>query len=393
MKKFKMCISRALAAMLLTGYLTGSLTGCGTKTDIKTEITETSAETAAAAVTSAKAETTKKETKKKEIKPLSPGRDQAYFENGEFSVTAELCTLMSSLYYPDIVNDYGVNPELFVVTVGVKAKNMTEEDKPFDPSRISLSGMFSYDGDMGDTEEFAAVKSGKSAYGELRFLCSLEQAAGIKDVLYGGEYFDIGEEFYPEEFNTVVETQSDEDVAGYLYRKYFVHGRQGGHFWLGEDPVSCELSGIKALEADGKNYLSVTYTFYNRSDYARIIEPKAFNIMCGKNRAKAEDYSELTFLPPLYISVDGELVHDPQGVDLQLKGRGELYEIPEFVCMTPENPTEFTLIYDFDGFSTVMGLMFRSEREEACYFDISRFGYGMFNWDPWEEDFFEPIEQ
>lgn len=382
MKKIRIYIFCITAAMLLSG--------CGNKTALASEQYETisvSETTASAAVT--KAETKKTEAKKKEIQPLSPSRKQAYFQNGDFSVTAELTELRSSLYYPDIVHDFGANPDLFVVTAAVKAKNMTEENKTFDETKLLLSDMF-YCG--GDTEKFKEIESGKSAVGELRFLCSLEQAAAINGVLYDGEYFEEGEDFYPEEFNDIIDTQSADDVSEYLYRQFYIHGRQSGYFWLNTEPTSCELHHIKAMEKDGKNYLAVSFTLSNRSDYAQLIEPSAYVILCGRNTDKAEELHELTRLEPLYISTDEKLMYEPQEVELSLKGVGQLYEIPEFICMTPENPTNFTIIYDFQDLTTVMGLYFRSSHNDEPYYSkLSAPGglYGNFNWNAWEEKFID----
>lgn len=382
MKKSRIYIFCIIAAMLLSG--------CGNKTELVTEHSKTvtvAETTASAAVT--RAETKKTEAKKKEIQPLSPSRKQAYFQNGDFSVTAELMTLQSSLYYPDIVHDFGANPDLFVVTAAVKAKNMTEENKTFDETKLLLSDMF-YCG--GDTEEFKDIKSGKSAVCELRFLCSLEQAAEINGVLYDGEYFEEGEDFYPEEFDEIIDVQSADDVREYLYRQFYIHGRQSGYFWLNTEPTSCELHHIKAMEKDGKSYLAVSFTFSNRSDYAQLIEPSAYVILCGRNTDKAEELHELTRLEPLYISTDEKLMYEPQEVELSLKGVGQLYEIPEFICMTPENPTNFTIIYDFQDLITVMGLYFRSSHNDEPYYSkLSAPGglYGNFNWNAWEEKFID----
>lgn len=380
MKKSRIYIFCAIAAILLSG--------CGKTAELITEQSETvtvSETTASAAVT--RAETQKTEAKKKEIQPLSPSSREAYLQNGEFSVTVKLMTLQSSLYYPDIVHDFGANPDLFVITAAVNAKNMTEEEKTFDETKLLLSDMFCCGG---DTESFKDIKSGKSAGGELRFLCSLEQAAAIDGVLYDGEYFEEGENFYPEKFNEIIDVQSADDVSEYLYRKFYIHGRQSGYFWLNTEPSSCELHHIKAMEKDGKNYLAVSFTLSNRSDYAQLIEPSAYIALCGRNTDKAEDIHELTRLEPLYISTDKKLMHEPQEVDLELKGVGQLYEIPEFICMTPENPTNFTLIYDFEDFITVMGLYFRSSHNDEPYYSkLSAPGglYGNFNWNAWEEDF------
>lgn len=378
MKKSRIYIFCAIAAMLLSG--------CGNKTELIAEQPETvtAAETTASAAVT-RAETKKTEAKKKEIQPLSPSRKQAYFQNCDFSVTAELTELRSSLYYPDIVHDFGANPDLFVITAAVKVKNMTEENKAFDETKLLLSDMFC---GGGDTEDLKDIKPGKSAVGELRFLCSLEQASAINGILYDGEYFEEGEDFYPEEFNEIIDTQSADDVSEYLYRQFYIHGRQSGYFWLNTEPTSCELHHIRAMEKDGKNYLAVSFTFSNRSDYAQLIEPSAYAAMCGRNTEKAEDYYELTRIDPLYISTDKKLMHEPREAELSLKGVGQLYEMPEFICMDPENPTDFTLIYDFQDFITLIGVYFNSShKDEPYYCRLDEYGHGSFNWNAWEERF------
>lgn len=382
MKKNKVYIFCAAAAILLSG--------CANKAVPAAEqsVITTSSET----VSAQSRETAAKETEaeKKEIKPLSPSRDQAYFQNSDFSVTAELMTLQSSLYYPDIVHDLGANPDLFVITAAVKVKNMTEESKDFDETKLSVPDMF-YCG--GDTEEFKGIESGKSAVGELRFLCSLEQAAAVNGILYGGEYFEEGEDFYPEEFGDIIEAQSADDVIERLYRRNMVHGRQNGYFGLTAEPSTCEMHHIKAMEKDGKNYLAVSYTFYNRSDYAQLIEPSAYVILCGKSTEKAEEFNMLAPIAPLYISTDKELMYEPQEVELSLKGVGQLYEVPEYICMVPENPTELTIIYDFQDYLTVIGLSFKgSHGDEPYYSKLHEYGHGVFNWDAWNETFFEEAD-
>ena len=364
------------------------LCGCEKKSEQTAELPEsvTASETT---FTSSEAATPKTEAKQREIQPLSPSRKQAYFQNGEISVTAELTTLQSSLYYPDIVHDFGANPDLFVVTAAVKVKNMTEKNISFDETKLLLSDMF-YCG--GDTEEFKDIQSEKSAIGELRFLCSLEQAAEISGVIYDGEYFEEGKDFYPEEFNDIIDIQSADDVAEYLYRRFYIHSRQIGYFWLNTEPSSCELHHIRAMEKDGKNYLAISFSLSNRSDYAQLIEPSAYRAMCGRSTEKAEEYNQLARLEPIYISIDEELIYEPTEVELELTGVGKLYEIPEFICMTPENPTDFTIIYDFEDFITVMGLYFKdSHTDEPYYSKLSAPGglYGNFNWNAWEEDFID----
>ena len=393
MKKGRIYIFCLIAAMLLSG--------CGNKAKHAAEMSETvTVSDTTTAASAERTETKKTEAKKKEIKPLSPSRRQAYFQNEEFSVTAELTTLQSSLYYPDILHDMGINPELFVVTVTVKVKNLTEEEKDFDGTKFTLSDMFSY----GDgIEEFKGIQSGKSAVGELRFLCSLEQAAEIDGILYDGEYLEEGEDFYPEEFEDIIDIQSADDVAEYFYRTHVVHLYKG-YFELSASPTSYEMHHVRGIKYGDKNYLAASFTAYNRSDYAQLIEPSRFMITCCGYKGETEnvdrqsiykpsgaisviyDEPKLEDLKPLYISVDESLVYAPEEAGIELDGVGTIYELPEYICMTPENPTEFTIIYDLKNYSRARFLYDGgSPNDEPYYSALDRKGYGFFDWDVWEE--------
>ncbi|MDE5577477.1 MAG: hypothetical protein K2J11_08835, partial [Oscillospiraceae bacterium] len=340
--------------------------------------------------------------KKKEVKPLSPSRSQAYFQNDEFSVTAELTALQSSLYYPDILHDMGINPELFVVTVTVKAKNMTEEEKSFDVSKFTLPDLISYGDESG---QFKDIKPGKSEIGELRFLCSLEQAAAIDGILYGGEYLEEGDDFYPEEFDEIIDIQSADDVAEYFYRTHVFHAYKG-YFEVAATPTTYEMHHLRGIKDGEKNYLAVSFTAYNRSDYAQLIEPSCFIIFCCGYKGEAEiverqtvhrpngGYSvvynepKLEGLEPLYISVDESLVYAPAEAGVKLDGVGTVYELPEYICMTPENPTEFTIIYDLKNYSRARFLSFNgSHGGEKYYSALYENGYGFFDWDVWKKDY------
>lgn len=390
MKKIRIYIFCIIAAFLLSG--------CENEAELLTEQSETAAiSETTASVTVTRAETKKSEAKKKEITPLSPSRKQAYFQNDEFSVTAELMTLQSSLYYPDIMYDFGINPEMFVVTLTVKAKNMTEEEKTFDISKFMLSDMF-YCG--GDTEEFSNINSGKSAIGELRFLCSLEQVSEIDGILYGGEYLEEGEDFYPEEFDEIIDVQSADDVAEYYYRQFW-QNKHNNSFGTGGGSMAYELYRIKGIKENGKNYLAVSYDIYNRSDYAYLIDPSEFRIMCSRHKDGGEiisaqyidmphggcivirDDTELERLVPLYIIADEKLLYAPEKAELQLDGMGDMYEIPEFISMTPENPTTFTVIYDLGELERVRLFSVDSIHKEPYYNYMER--CAAFDWDVWEE--------
>lgn len=394
MKKIRICIPGIIAAILLSG--------CENKTEPAGEQSESM--TISETTSAAKAETKKTAAKKKEVKPLSPSSSQAYFQNEEFSVVAGLTALRSSLYYPDILHDMGINPELFVVTLEVKAKNMTEEEKTFDASKFTIPDMFSY-GDAG--ESFKDIKPGKSAIGELRFLCSLEQAAAIDGILYGGEYLEEGEDFYPEEFDEIIDIQSADDVAEYFYRQFWMHEYKG-YYEVIATPTTYEMHHIRGIKDGEKKYLAVSFTAYNRSDYAQLIEPSCFIITCCGYKGEAEIidrqiiympsgaisvlYNEpkLEGLEPLYISVDESLVYAPEEAGIKLDGVGTIYELPEYICMTPENPTDFTIIYDLKNYSRARFLSFNgSHSGEKYYSALNETGYGSFDWDVWKEDYVE----
>ena len=377
------------------------LCGCEKNAVQTAELPEsvTVSETAFTSTEATAATVTVTEAVKKDIKPLSPSRRQAYFQNEEFSVTAELTTLQSSLYYPDIIHDFGANPDLFVVTVFVKVKNLTYEEKDFDETKLSIPDMF-YCG--GDTENFKDIKSGKSAMGELRFLCSLEQAAETDGILYGGEYLEAGEDFYPEEFDEIIDVQSEDDVSEYLYRQH-VHHMYSGHYTINGQPTIYEMNNIRGIKKDGKSYLAVTYTGYNRSDYAQIIDPSVFTFLCSEYKSKGKLVEDQFFrsrdgrgmsvvsgdtalepVEPLYISTDEKLMYAPTEADIVLDEVGKIYELPEYICMNPENPTVFTLVYDLKNYDRMRRFIYRDSHENELYYSKVK-DSSIIDWDIWEE--------
>ena len=391
------------AAVVCTVLVTAAAAGCTFTSASAAELSETETPPEAAVTSEAAEKPEEIDTRKKDIQPVSPSKRQAYFENGEFSAAAELTSLMSSLYYPDIVHDIGADPELFVATLEVKAKNMTEEIMDFDAAKLSLSDML-YCG--GDTEVFKNIGSGKSAVGELRFLCSLEQAADIKGLLYDGGYFEEGEEFYPEEFNEIIDIQSADDVAEYYYRQFVVH-MYSGHYALSGQPTRYEMNNIRGIKKDGKNYLAVTYTGYNRSDYAQIIDPSGFAFLCSEYKGKGETIGEqfiydrdgspryvvrndtaLEPVEPLYISADEGLMYAPSKAGIELDGVGEIYELPEYICMNLENPTVFTIIYDLKNYDRVRQFIYNDSHENEPYYSSVN-NSSVKDWDVWEEDYYE----
>lgn len=357
-----------ISAALLTSYLTACTSG-GT---FGYESPETSVSAEKTEITAApKTETAKTEPVKKEIKPLSPSRKQAYYEDGNFSVTVNPEQLRSSLYYPNIVHNFGANPDMFAITLSVKAKNMTEEERSFDVSLLSLSDMFCCGG---DEDAFKNIQPGKSAAGELQFLCSLEQAKEMT-AAYDGIPFEEGEDFYPEEFSDIIDTQSAGDVKEFLYKKYIIHSSNGYYRPPACEPCAVEFQ-LEQVKSGGKTYLAAIFEVYNRSDYAQLIDAAGY---CFVAYSKGSDNGE--YLYPLCISADEDLIYDPTEAE-QIEGvRGTLYDVPEFVCMNPEGATRFTLVYDVTGYSTVELFEFNGGNKDLPYYNniesIIRFKYDL----------------
>lgn len=314
------------------------------------------------------------EKPKQKIKPLSASSRNGYYEDDNVSVTAELYDLMSSLYYPDIVHDMGANPDLFVVTVSVRVRNMTYEDISFDCSGFSLtdgnSEFYLYGSDFENMEK---IKSGKTESAELKFLCTLEQASNIESVSYNGTEFDMGEDFLSEEIEDIIDIQSADDVREYLYRRNVIHGH-AGYYRLAASPTTYEMHHIKSIRGDDKKYISVTYTAYNRSDYAQLIEPKAFTITCSNGKGTPTERAE-----PLYISTDKKYMYSPKEADIQLDGTGTLYDIPDFICTDPDGETEFTIIYDAKDKTKVSFFSFRGTHDDEPYYSEIQVALGFEN--------------
>lgn len=321
------------------------LTACGKNENISEN--EAVSETSASSAVVTEAVTTKA---KKPIKPLSASSDQAYFQNEDFSITAELEVLQSSLYYPDIVAEMGADPELFVAQTCLRVKNMTYDDKSFDCSKLSLlsggSGLYNFDTEC---EEAENIPSGKSAVLSVRFLCTLSQAAEISGMTCGGDDFEIKDEFIPEEFAEVIEKQSADDVREYLYRPFVIHRYKDyysfsdSYYGTKSNPAAIEAN-IMGKFGENNEYFAVKYMVYNRSDYALLLEPDAFDLCYLPDGA-----DEMVEAEKAYISTDEKLMYEPTEADESLSGIGTLYEIPEFLCMNPEGVTEFTILYKAEG--------------------------------------------
>ena len=112
-------------------------------------------------------------------------------------------------------------------------------------------------------------------------------------------------------------------------------------------------------------------------------------MMCYKKGQTFGDNVGAELVYPLYISTDPELIYEPEEAELKLKGVGQLYELPEFICMNQDNPTIFTIVYDFRDLATVSWPRFNSSHDEPYYSDLDGIDYGLFNWDAWEEKYID----
>ena len=109
-----MIFKRKLAAVLAASVM---LVGCGAEKKGETSETQTEPVQTAEAVQTTKAAV-------RTIKPLSPMKSHAYYQDESFSVTVSLDDLRSSLYYPDAVAEMGIDPDMFAVDMTVKVKNI-----------------------------------------------------------------------------------------------------------------------------------------------------------------------------------------------------------------------------------------------------------------------------
>lgn len=334
------------------------LTACGTaEIPDDTETGYTSEEITTAVTTSPVSETTKAETKPKPISTLSASKSQSYYQSDDFSVTAELKKMQSSLYYPDIVAQMGANPEMFAVEMTVKVKNISFEDKSFDCSKLTLisgdNALYMFDT---KPEESENIKSGKSVSLKLRVLCTMSQAEEISGMAYCGEAFEVGEKFIPGSFADVIDIQSADDVRTHLYRQY-LYRADGEHYMFSfSEPASI---GAHILGRVGENneYFAIEYSVTNRSDYALIIDPNMYMLSLIYDDIEDDGEAEM-----MYISTDEKLMYEPKEAG-KITGVGSTYEIPEFICMKPEGSTEFTIVYKPKGHITKWFMMCRGQDE------------------------------
>lgn len=301
----------------------------------------------------------------RDIPPLTASRSECSGTAEGFSVCARLTDLKSSLYYPDIVNELGADPAVFVITARVRVKNLSENECSFDYTALTLSDgstpFYRCSLSEDSEEKLLNIGSGKTATADIRYICSPEQAAGgLCMELWGNALTDNGK-FIPDEFADIIEIQSADDVREHLYRPYYLH-RFPNYCFISDKPTVYEFHDPRCFTVGDKRYLSVSYDAYNRSDYAQLIEPGAFVYYISEDEGTPQKTE------PLYISADEELIPAPQQVSLELDGVGKLYEIPDFISMNSEGATEFTLIYEIGTLNKMCYFLFVSEHEELPYY-------------------------
>ena len=349
------------------------LCGCGKESSESIENTTTTTTSSTAQTTSVQfTETETRETDlPKKPEPLRASKKDTFLNTDEFSIILQTEALKSSLYYPDLINDYGANDKLFVLEAKIKVKNIGFESMDFDINKLSIGSgddkLFVCD----DPDEFRNIASGDTIRKDVRFLCSLNQISSADNVFYNEEPFEVGDELFDDRILSFVQTQSSYDVKEYLYRKFVVEDTRDENTFnlMYADPCFYSIV-IKQIETDGKKYLAASMNCYNRSDYAQIIDPSMFVLMdfvpddYGKGNSKAVN--------PKYISIDEKLIYDPKGTE-SIKGiKGKLYDIPSYICMNENNPTKFTLIYDITDTGEIYQMNFESKHLNEPWFNQIR---------------------
>ncbi|MGN0636742.1 MAG: hypothetical protein ACI4J0_00085 [Huintestinicola sp.] len=323
------------------------LTACtGANEPNETVIESTVAETVSTTVTTVPVSETVKEESKPKPKPISPlstSKHQSYFQSDDFSITAELNDLKSSLYYPDIVAQMGGNSDMFAVEMTVKVKNISYEEKSFDCSELTLlsgeNALYLFDT---KAEEAENIKSGKSVTLDLRALCTLSQAECISGMAYCGEVFEEGESFIPDSFAEIIDIQSADDVRTHLYKKYLYQNSGDYYMFSFSEPASI-CAHMLGRVGENNEYFAIEYSVTNRSDYALIIDPNKYMLSLVYDNADENGKAEL-----MYISTDEELMYEPKEAG-KINGVGKIYEMPDFISMKPEGSTEFTIVYKPKG--------------------------------------------
>lgn len=347
-----MKLKRKLIAALAASVM---LTACGAEEKGETSETQTApVQTTATAIQTTKAAV-------KTIKPLSPMKSHAYYQDESFSVTVSLDDLRSSLYYPDAVAEMGINPNMFAVDMTVKVKNISQEEQSFDSSKLALLAgedtlyMFGAKDEKADD-----IKSGKTVTLSLKALCSLQQARVISGVSYDGEPLETGENFYPEDFTEIINIQSDENVKTYLYKQFYLRSGDGYHMMACSGPAAISAYFIGRV-GENDEYFAIEYSVTNRSDYALLIDPNKYSAnFCYDNSDSFDPNTKA-----VYISTDEELMYKPKE-EGAVSGIGTVYALPDFMCTYPDGETRFTVLYSVSGHITEVMLKCGS-RDEPCF--------------------------
>lgn len=359
--------------ILASFFLMMMLTGCKASEEKQT-VSETEASVSETQVKMTEAET-ETETVTEAPEPISPlhcGKKQSGYNNEKVSVTAEIKGIASSLYYPDIVAEMGENPEMFVIETEVKAKNLTYEDISFDCSQLSLvseeGNLYLFDTECAEGEN---MPSGDSIKMTMRYLCTLTQADSVEGFLFNGETMETAEKFLPESFGEVIEIQSADDVRDYLYRQFVIHRYEDHYLMRASAPAAIEAHVI-GRTGENDEYIAVKYMVYNRSDYALLLKPAAFEFdyLTDADMNSNEEIIQMKEAEAVCVSTDEELIYQPEEADIKIKGMKKMYEMPDFMCMNPEGETAFTVIYKADPKIVKWALRYDMYYEEKPYYAV-----------------------
>lgn len=335
------------------------LSGCNASEEPKTEPSESISETQTETLIT-ETVTTAETSAPKEIKPLSPLRKQAYYQNGEISVTVELQKLRSSLYYPEIVASVGAAPEMFAVEMNVRIKNISPEPITIDTADFSLTA----DGERlylfgGKNIE---IKPEKIENMKLITLCTLEQAGKLSGAEYCGDAFDPAEVFVPASFAEVIEVQSAKDVREYLYKRNYIRHKENLIHVSHSDPAAINAHLLGRFGENGE-YFAVEYEITNRSDYALIIDPNMYQLcLCYEDA----DNSGEAYAEQLYVKAEKKLMYEPREAG-RIDGIGNVYEMPDFICMEPDKAAWITIVYKAESRRITTWLLSCGRHDETCY--------------------------
>ena len=361
MKRIKLLLAAAVVLMM---------TACGNAED--KNVPDTKAAVTETAVTTAetKKEKVSQTTKVKEIKPLNATKTQGAINNSQFSVTAEMTDFMSVWYYPDIIAMKEHGDDDYILTVSVKAKNISQESAEFDPSKLSLSADTSVESICCDEAEI--IDSGDSIKYKVMFKCTLDQMKMLTGVQYDGADFEFGGEMLGSKVQKQIKEQSMADLKTHKYREFLIDNRIRHTDLFGD---RCYASLEKEVDENGYTYgeyFVAKFTIYNRTDYAQVIDPYGF--VFGGINPNDETKSFL----PVYCYVDEERIHAPVEADVEIKGLKKVYEMPELITLAPDNPTVIKLVYHVEDYNRIF--MFTpvnnySDNDRFEFFNSSDSGY------------------